>query len=211
MRYFYIKKVLSLFPFPARSLVAHDMAPLTLVFPTSPILRLCLLLLSLGSCASQGGGGGGFSRPAGQRHPASQPPLLCTCMFAQDLKMMSPIHGVCGKISLPSEPSGLVAQSPTQLPLHCVVVSPCPTNVGKHAWRGPSACIFLNSKKCVILLACCWQQNHMCRQDGGCRMPEPHPRWGTKMGRGPLTLATIRERGQNLFFLVGASLGVCYN
>ena len=36
-----------------------------------------------------------------------------------------------------SGPSGPVAQSPTQLPLHCVVASPCPTNVGKHAWRCP--------------------------------------------------------------------------
>ena len=114
------------------------------------------------------GGGGGFGRPASQSashpaghlasHPASHHCFVHACLphrpCSQDLKMMSPIHGVCGKISFPLNKahhawgwgfglfarvgirtSGPVAQSPTQLPLHCVVVSPCPTNVGKHAWR----------------------------------------------------------------------------
>ena len=66
----------------------------------------------LWSCASQrGGGGGSAGRPASQPaghlagHPASHHCFVHACLphrpCSQDLKMMSPIHGVCGKISFP--------------------------------------------------------------------------------------------------------------
>ena len=59
--------------------------------------------------------GGGFGRPASQppshlaghlaSHPASHHCFVHACLphrpCSQDLKMMSPIHGVCGKISFP--------------------------------------------------------------------------------------------------------------
>ena len=59
------------------------------------------------------GGGGGVSagrpasHPAGHQasHPASHHCFVHACLphrpCSQDLKMMSPIHGVCGKISFP--------------------------------------------------------------------------------------------------------------
>ena len=64
-------------------------------------------------CASQGVGGMGgvFGRPASHpaghlaSHPASHHCFVHACLphrpCSQDLKMMSLIHGVCGKISFP--------------------------------------------------------------------------------------------------------------
>ena len=36
-----------------------------------------------------------------QQKPLPFAPLVCVCLTALALKMMSPIHGVCGKIFLP--------------------------------------------------------------------------------------------------------------